>query len=188
MAKGSNIGAVIFLAILALGGLGLSGYMFINDQFLGGDEHTHDLIPHEHEGYELVAVWEQISGSGNDFYLNVSYNQLPQNEFCGLTDGNTTFNLTQKGWYRFAIQTTWNSLLATEDYSLAVEKNEIETAKIMYLFDPPEIYWSMNLVHYVYSDGDDLFRFFCQSFNFDSFGISPSIKDNQIVLEYIEDI
>ena len=95
MAKGGNIGAIVILSILALGGLGLSGYMFVEDQFLGGNEyvsdHDHDLIPHEHEMYTLVGVWEDLGGSGTEF--NVSYQdiQVNQSEYFSLSTLTTRY-------------------------------------------------------------------------------------------------
>ena len=49
----NNKGAVVFLAILALAGLGLSGYMFVNDAFLGGSSQEQGTM-------KLVALWDDL--------------------------------------------------------------------------------------------------------------------------------
>ena len=104
MAKGNKTGAIVILAILALGGLGLSAYMFIEDQFLGGNEYVPD---HEHDyedkSYKLVGLWDELDGVGDNFNISFSHNITAENEYVTLTGG-TTFNLTQQGWYKFTIR------------------------------------------------------------------------------------
>jgi hypothetical protein len=102
MAKGGNTGAVIFLAIIAVAGLGLSGYMFISDQFFGGDEST---FPGD---LRLVAIWDDLdenltnnplhSTSSNwliafddEMYLDTNYVS---------TVNNTAFYLSVPGIYK----------------------------------------------------------------------------------------
>lgn len=42
IANGGKTAAIVILSIISLGELGLSGYMFVEDQFLGGNEYIPD--------------------------------------------------------------------------------------------------------------------------------------------------
>ncbi len=180
MAKGSNTGAFVILTILALGGLGLSGYMFVRDQFFGG---TEDSL----EGYQLIAVWEKLTefGTNDDFYLNLSENQLTQSDYFTLTSG-TNLTLNHPGWYRISIRTIWSSLAGTNNYVFNLEKNGATSASLIYLSAPSDTYYTINLVVYVHSDGNDYFHFNSYSTAADAFSIASNQNYNQFVLEFIE--
>jgi hypothetical protein len=180
MAKGSNAGAFIVLAILALGGLGLSGYMFINDRFFGGDEPLPD-------NDQIIAVWNKLteSGSNSNFYLNLSENQLNQSEYFILTGG-TNLTLNHPGWYRITIRTIWSSLSSATNYVFNVEKNGATSDSLVYLSAPQETYYTINLFDYVYSDGNDYFQFNCYNGAADAFSIASNQNYNQFILEFIE--
>ena len=178
MAKGNKSGAIIILAIISLGALGLSGYVFINDQFFGGNEQ---------QGNELIAVWESITGStGNLFYVNFSDNQLDQSDYFTSTPGITNITLVQKGWYRFTIHLVLGDLLSTDTYALSLWKNGALHEYLDYQHFPQEVYRTISTVAYVYSDGTDYFQFRCEAFGLDNFYILGTQTNNKATLEFLE--
>ncbi len=184
MAKGSNIGAIIILAILALGGLGLSGYMFIEDKFLGGNEY----VPyHEHESYQLVGLWNSLSGSGDVFNLTFTANETNDNNYVTLTGG-TIFNLTQQGWYKFTIATILINLATTDYYYVRSFRNEVVSELIGYIHNPAETGGYLFMEYYTYSDGDDLIYFTCGSSLGDSFSITGNNNYNHAWVEYAGEV
>lgn len=181
MAKGSKTGAVVILGILAVAGLGLSGYMFINDQFLGENEHTH-------EGNELLAIWEFFGGNGADYYIYFQDNQLPQSEYFNMTDSNTTLNLNYRGWYRLTIRTAWTGLSVADNYYFLLTRNGLSYVNIYNLNGPTDTTEMIDQTVYVHSDGDDAFRFHCYSAGVDVFSLASNQYYNQMTLEYVEDV
>ncbi|MBN2157034.1 MAG: hypothetical protein JW776_13405 [Candidatus Lokiarchaeota archaeon] len=110
----NNKGAIIFLAILAIAGLGLSGYMFVNDTFLGGDDHTHET-----EGLKLVALWEDLDENlvNNPLYTTVS-NFLIEYEDQIVLETNyvnvinsTRFSLIVPGLYKINLAVVFGGIL-----------------------------------------------------------------------------
>lgn len=179
MANGKKIGAFVILSILALGGLGLSGYMFIEDLLLGKHPQVHD-----YEGYQMVAVWEELHGTGSAFNLSLDDMTLNYTEFFSLTDDNVSLTLEQRGWYKFTFITTWTSLDSLNTYYFRVHKNENIIGYAGTFTNPQETIRSLNLVYYVYSVGNDTFRFHCHSSGADVFSVATNQDFNQVVLEY----
>ncbi|MHA1110797.1 MAG: hypothetical protein ACTSRE_06815 [Promethearchaeota archaeon] len=177
MAKGNNTGAIVILAILALGGLGLSGYMFVEDRFLGGDEH---------DAYKLIGVWENLEGSGTDFNITFQNPQYQNNEYFSLSTTNTTFNLLLEGWYKLTISTTWTSLDPTEVYRAYVMKNGVTHSAIFEMWHPAEIQMKLDVELYLYSNSTDSYHIHCYESGFtDPFGLATNQIFNTAYLEYI---
>jgi hypothetical protein len=174
MAKGSNTGAIVILAILALGGLGLSGYLFIDDLFLGGDESN-----------KLVAVWEELTGTGDDFNITFNDNQITANNYATLSNANTSISLNEVGWYKLTITTVWISLDSGNFYFMKIIKNGIPTDNPAYSGYPQESTLAISVVYFVFSDGDDIYTLNCQSNAGDSFSISANQVYNQMTLEFV---
>ncbi len=174
MAKGSNTAAIVILAILALGGLGLSGYMFINDQFFGGDETN-----------LLLAVYEESYGSGISFNISFGVNQLNPSEYFTLSADNETFTFHHEGWYKFTFNTYWTGLLPTDGYVLGVYKNGVVVEHPGYVTNAADSIYALNLEYYLHCDVDDSIYFKCNSVYGDSFSMPGEHSYDQIILEYI---
>lgn len=174
MANGKNTGAFIILAILALGGLGLSGYMFIKDQFIGGSDSN-----------LLIGVWEETYGSGISFNISFGENQLDQSAYFTLSVDNETFTMNHEGWYKFTFNTYWTGLTSPEYYYFGAYKNGVLVEYPGYVADPLDTIYVLNLVYYVYSDGDDSIYFQCDSYFGDSFSMPGSHSYDQAILEYL---
>ncbi len=135
----------------------------------------------------LLAVWEDISGVGGNFYLEFSNNQLNTTEFYTMSEGNTSITLTQSGWYKFSFNILISGLVSPETYQLVAEKNGGVYEALLYLVDPPAPYWTVVANCYLLSDGNDIFKFRCFS-SFDTFTVNPNQNYNQVSLEYVEEI
>ena len=181
MAKGGNTGAIVILSILALGGLGLSGYMFVEDQFLGGNEYVPD---HEHGMYTLVGAWDELDGSGTDFNISYQDIQLNQSEYFSLNAANDTFTLLQEGWYKLTVCTTFTSLIAPNTYRGIVYENG---AMSHGLFDIEPVIdtFPMNIIYYVYSVGNKTVHINCFSIGGDSYSVAGNDLYNAAFLEYL---
>ncbi len=181
MAKGGNVAGFVILSILALGGLGLSGYMFIDNEFLGGS-----LPYHEHESHKLVAVWDGLNGVGTEFNVSFSDIQLNNSDYFTMDSNNETITLDVRGWYKVTIITTWISLDVTNKYYFRYHRNgEIEGFP-GYLEYPEEATVSLSISYYIYSVGNDTTYFHCHSSLADSFGLAANQGYNQAILEYCD--
>jgi len=184
MAKGNNIGAVVILAILALGGLGLSGYMFIEDRFLGGNEYVPD---HDHEyedkSYKLVGLWDSLSGTGDAFNITFASNKTAENGYVTLTGG-TTFDLTQQGWYKFTIVAIFINLDPADYYYTRSYRNGAISEMAGYIHYPQSDGAYLNMESYVYSEGNTSIYFTCAAAFGDSFSITGNNYYNHAWLEY----
>ncbi len=133
----------------------------------------------------IVAIWENVSGSGDDFYLNISENQLTHTEYSSLADANTSINLLQTGWYKFNLKFILGGLLPTDSYEFTALKNGALLEGLYYIPGPQSTFWTVNVVLYVLSDGDDVINFRWYSHDYDTFSVAINQAFNQIVLEYV---
>lgn len=79
--KGVGLFMVAIIASAAAAGIGV--YSIVNNS----------------SDSKIVAIWDDVSGSGDDFFLNISDNQINNRDYCYLADGNTRVILTKIGWY-----------------------------------------------------------------------------------------
>lgn len=190
MVKGNNGAAIVILAILALGGFGMSGYMVVKDVILGGIEyvpdHDHDLIPHEHDMYKLVAVWEEPDGAtSDDFNISLRENQLAPNNYFTLTNLDKSITLNQEGWYKFTFNTMWTGLTPTDYYYFGVYKNGMLDGYAVLLSNHPDTDYNIDEVYLVYSEGNATFNFRCYSGLGDIFSLITFYDFSRIYLEYV---
>ncbi|MHA1110798.1 MAG: hypothetical protein ACTSRE_06820 [Promethearchaeota archaeon] len=171
MADRKGIGLLLVSVFASASALGIGVYSVVNDSSDSG----------------IVAIWENVSGNGDNFYLIIGDNQFNNSEYFSITDGNTSITLTQIGWYRFTIRLVWYSLVPTDSYYLVLEKNGGLEDALIYVDNPQSSYWTVCAISFVYSDGDDAFKFRCYSSS-DSFGIASNQNFNEVVLEYVEEI
>jgi len=122
MAKGT--GSVIFLTIIAVAGLGLSGYMFVSD-FLSKDEV--EVQPN----MRLVALWNNLAknkinnpshGSDSDFLLefsNITYLDLTYVNVIN----STRFTFSIAGLYKINFNVILSDLQPSNTYWLILLRN-----------------------------------------------------------------
>jgi hypothetical protein len=120
MAKGNNTGAIVFIAILAVAALGLSGYTFVKDQFFT-----------QPEGLKLVALWDDLDENLTNPLHSYDYNFLIEYEDSKVLDTN----------YVDAINSTRFSLRVPGFYKINIE------VVLAGLIDPGAIYWVELLVN-----------------------------------------
>ena len=174
MADRKRNGLVLVALIIGASGLGIGTYSFIK------------LTQHDNSDNNLLALWETITGTGTSFFLNFSDNQVNQSEFFSMTDGNTSIALTNIGWYKFTLTLVLIDLSPIDYYQIAVVKNTVVQEFIFYIDDPQSLFWMVQTTYYMFSDGDDIFKFWCMAF--DSFSVTLTQSYNHASLEYVEDI
>ena len=128
MSKGGNKGAVIFLAILAVASLGLSSYMFVEDNFLGGNEYVPE---HEHdydftEGFRLVALWEDLDGNftGPSSYFPIEFHNhtILDTDYVSVLS-ETQFFLPLEGIYKITLNAIFTELTTNAFYIIYLTRN-----------------------------------------------------------------
>jgi len=167
-----GIGLMMVSFFVSASALGISVYSAVNN----GSEPN------------IVAVWEDISGSGENFYLIISNNQINNSDYCSLADGNTSIILTKSGCYRFTLKFTLGSLTSTDAYEFVALKNGVTHEGLFYIDTPEYTFLSVNIILFVLSDGDDAIKFRWYTHDYDTFAISNNPAFNQIVLEFVEEI
>lgn len=121
MAKGSNTGAVIFLAILAVAGLGLSGYMF-----------TMDLLSKNEEfgNLKLVALWDYLEANfdtpthatTSNFLVAYDEQVVLDTKYVNVVN-ETRFLLPTSGIYKINLNVLLNPVTAGEVYWVVLLAN-----------------------------------------------------------------
>lgn len=198
MANANKTGGIAILAILALCGLGLSGYMFVEDRFLGGEEYLtqedlndyvteEDLIDYVTEDdldvYKLVGAWDNLEGSGTVFNLTLLDRELHLMEYFSINLANDTITLLHEGWYKFTLLTTWVNLDSTAYYRATGFKNGIQDYSKEFQ-KPSATTLGFEFTYYVYSNGTD--SIFMQGYSTsDSFGVAANSAYNAAYLEYL---
>ena len=193
MSKGGNKGAVFFFAILAVASLGLSGYMFVDDQFLGGNEYVPE---HEHEydfteGFRLVALWEDLDGN---FTAPTGYFPIEFHNHTVLdTDYVSVFSETQfflplEGIYKITLNILITELTASSFYLIYLQRNatqvgNFEAFETGSTLDTPHQYVSSTL--YVNGTGNINDVYIIYALSSANFWYGPKLQlNNQLAIEY----
>ncbi len=118
-----NKGAVIFLAIIAVGALGLSSYMF-----------TMDLLaepPVEEPSYILVGLWDQLTQNtadnpshqwDNNFLVEFADNIVLNPTYLN-NISNTRFGFNVAGIYKISLKVLFNGLVAGQTCWIHLQRN-----------------------------------------------------------------
>ncbi len=78
--------------------------MFVDDYFLGGNEHEHDFD--FNEGYQLVALWDALDAnttSPSSYFLIEFHDQLILDTNYVDTNSETEFTLSMEGIYKITL-------------------------------------------------------------------------------------
>jgi len=184
--SGRSAGMVL-LGIIALGGLGLSGYMFLKYEFLSPTNDS-ELI--------LVGLWDNLNentdyapyDSGDDFLLSLNQISLNDSNYVSVSSGNTRFVLKQAGLYKITLNVLFQTIENGSLYFVYLRKNgniERLMARIVIWGNPsPTNYYAKSSL-YVNSNGKDYFEINCKSYYGLPFSVSGSNQYNQLSIEYV---
>lgn len=118
MAKGNNKGAVIFLAIISIAALSLSGYLLLTD-LLSGNVNTNE----EPENFKLVALWDNLNENTSYAPYNTDRNFLVEyfdemvlNTEYVTVHNNTKFSFSKMGLYRINLNILFEGIINTAGY------------------------------------------------------------------------
>ena len=183
MAKGT--GAVVFLAIIAVAGLGLSGYMF-----------TMDLIQGKNEEYELVALWEDLKQNKVD---NPSYN-TDSNFLIEFDDNiifnptyvnnisNTRFGFNVAGMYKISLKVLFNGLIADQTCWIYIRRNNTAIGYFtrIDMGNPVESqFYQVDATIYINATTDVYYEINPYS-SWDFWHVGPTLADfNHLSIEYL---
>ncbi|MHA1453763.1 MAG: hypothetical protein ACTSRD_12955 [Promethearchaeota archaeon] len=188
----NNKGAVIVLAILAIAGLGLSGYMFVNDTFLGGNE-----FEHEHQTLKLVALWNHLTeNTENNPLHSLDYNFLIEYQEAMVIDTNyvnvineTRFTLSTAGLYKVNLNVMYEYIDPGATYWTVLLQNNTEFEYLDYFITPTPVYDNTHFTtisFYINSTGDDsYYEFNARCNGVLHFEIYSSSDYNQLSIEYL---
>lgn len=178
MPQGNGNAFGIIAILIGASGLGLGLYSILGDQ----DPIQIGTLQ------KVVGLWETIeSPTAASYYLEFDDIQINESDYFNLTAGGTNLTLTQPGWYRLNIRFLWTGLSGAQSYFFRLYKNSSILHELDYVQFPPNQYRAVDKTVYVYSDGDDVFSFFCITSSV-AHSISPNQENNQFVLEYVKDI
>ena len=204
MPNGKNTAFFIIALVIGAAGIGMGAYSIIRYEVIegpqglqgdpgldgidgiDGDDGTDGDDGVDGTIDNLVAVWENVTGSGTSFKLTLGDIQVNNSEFFHMTDSNTTVHLDQEGWYRFTLRFAWNSLeLSLHAYYLQVYKNLSPTMDLVRVENPYTAFYCYYGTVLVHSNGmSDFYHFLCSTTS-DSFSVYTEQSWNQVVLEYV---
>lgn len=191
----SNVFGIIAI-IIGASGLGLGAFSIVNFQIVEGPQGSPGLDGVDggngvdgKDGINgtldnLVAIWESMHGGpALAYFIGFDDIKLNISEYFSLSVSNTSLNLNKPGWYRFTLRFLWDSLIGGNFYYLEIQKNGVLLESLDRAVGL-DSYYIINKVVYVYSDGNDFFRFRCWSTG-PLFGIDSDQGYNQFVIEYV---
>jgi hypothetical protein len=182
-----SIGTII-LGIIAIAGLGLSGFMFIKDNI---------LFPVSDTGLVLVGLWDDLDrntdyasyNTNSTWLIEFRDSLLNNSNYVTVSRNNTRFVLSP-GLYKITLSFIFSSMAQGEGYAISLIRTgstdhfladhyHNETAIIN-----GEYYASCSSV-FVQGNGVDYFDIKCASIYGDSFDLGND-KYNQLSIEYIK--
>jgi hypothetical protein len=193
MSNGKSYALIIISLIIGTLGAGMGIYSALNFAVIEGpqgdpgEDGLDGLDGVNGTINNVVGVWESIEGGPFfEFELNFSDNRVTESGYFTLDQG-VNLTLTKTGWYRFNIKFRWIDLSSTYTYMFYIMKNSGVEHNLVYLDKPIDTYEVVDTYAYVYSDGDDYFRFFCADLAAtDSTYVDSGQSFNQFVLEYVK--
>ncbi|KKL96217.1 hypothetical protein LCGC14_1846690 [marine sediment metagenome] len=178
------------LGIIAFGGLGLSGYMFLKYEFLS------PMTPTQDSGLILVGLWDDLSrntdytpwDSTGTWLLEFRNSPLNDSNYISVSNGNTHFVLIKEGYYKITLTLRLDSLDANAQYAVDLLKNGSVVsifAQFAISANPSQDYYPIQSSLYVYGNGVDYFAIVCNNAGDPSFTISEFNIYNQLSIEYV---
>ena len=181
---------MVLLGIIALAGLGLSGYMFVKDEFLSPTTPTKD------SGLILVGLWDDLDynadyapwNTTSDWLLEFSNSLFNDSNYISVSNGNTHFVLLKTGVYKITLTILLYTLDADTIYWVYLRRNgafDHAFERISISANPYDSYYQVQSSLYVYGNGVDSFVINCYNTVSDAFLVSSSDAYNQLSIEYV---
>lgn len=180
-------GAVVFLAIIAVAGLGLSGYLLVDDLFLGGDEY---------EGLKLVGLWNYLEKNvdtpqhslDHDFLIAYSEGSSIDENYVNVIN-ETRFTLPISGLYKITLNVMFEYIDPGETYAVALLQNNAVYEWLDYFETANPIVENFHFTKisfYVNSTGgDSYYEFNSVCTNPVDFQVYPTSDYNQLFIEFL---
>jgi len=179
-------GAIVFIGILVLGGLGVSGGVFLNYRLR--EENSDEL--------QLVGLWDDLEqNTENNPKHNADSNFLI--EWLSLQEINgsyiaetnhTRFNLLVPGLYKISLRVLFSSLVGAESYNVALSINGISQVFFERFASatpfPDESFFSTSSIYISNMNSATYFEIYAYSVMGDQFIILPD-PSNQLSIEYV---
>jgi len=182
-------GGLVFLSIMTIAALGLSGYLLVDKFFISPG----NLITNR--GATLVGLWDQLektpdgSVSGSGWYVNFTQEVHLDTSHVEVSLNNSQFRLRDIGIYRITLTALlldcdpssnhWIVLTINGTFSHFLERTSISA-------NPDDTFWFVSSTIYVNSSGQDLYRFYCYSYDDpNGFRIYSEATFNQLAIEFM---
>ncbi len=156
MKNGKGMVALSMISLLiGASGLGIGLYTYKNfstvqgPQGPPGDDGTDGI-----DGTldNLVAVWDQLSGSGTDFNFTLLGITFNRSEYFELTDTYRKITLIEEGWYRFSLKCFFTNINPGNNYSCSLYRNDERIERFWFSETPTGTNYHMcNAIIYTYS-------------------------------------
>jgi len=180
----------VLLGIIALAGIGLSGYMFVKYEFLS------PITPTKDSGLILVGLWDDLYSNADyapwnttdDWLLAFHNSPLNDSNYISVSNGNTHFVLVKTGFYKITLTILLYTLNADTTYWVYLRRNgDFDHAfeRISISANPSASYYQVQSSLYVYGNGVDSFVINCYNSLSASFTVSSSQFYNQLSIEYV---
>ncbi len=182
--------SMVLLGIIAIGGLSLSGYMFMRYEFLS------PITPTNDSGLILVGLWNNLNmnldytpyDSLNNFLLEFYESPFNDSTYVSVSNGNTRFVLKQAGFYKITLNLQFAGISPSSVYKMYLRRNgviEREFERIAISANPKDDVYYTESSLYVYGNRTDYFVINCFSGDDASFFVTATNQYNQLMIEYV---
>lgn len=189
--SGRSAGMVL-LGIIALAGVGMSGYMLLKYEFINPS------TPSEDSGLILVGLWGDLDRSmdyppwdeTDNWLLSLGDNQFNDSSYISCSNQNTNFILLKPGFYKITLTLQLSSLQSGTEYKVELQRNSFTDQMLERLVlsdNPGSSQYRIQSSLYVYGNGIDYFQINCFSSVGDpSFSVETTWDYyNQLSIEYV---
>ena len=184
-------GAIILIGIIAIGALGFSGYIFVDNTFLS----TAPPDSPPDSGLTLVGLWDDLVKNkefapfttDSSWLIEFDNNQFNNSNYISISNNNTSFKLLKEGYYKITLLLLLNDVDASEVYWTYFIRNGLFDhclARVAISDNPGSSYHQIESSIYVKSTGLDNFSIRCYSTGSDAFEIGHLQNFNQLSIEY----
>lgn len=202
MSSKGKVGALTILAlIIGVSGLGVGVFSAIRFQTVQGPIGPEGPQgPTGNDGTDgtdgidgtldnLVGFWASMNQTNFGLEYNITFhdNRFIDANYVSMSD-NENFGLLQEGWYRITVSFWWDGLNITgpDAYGLWVTRNGMDYYLMEAIENPTALFYRVNSVAYIYSDGNDVFNLYCYSIYDTFYAIDVDQPPlTQFVIEFI---
>ena len=189
--SGRSAGMVL-LGIIALAGVGMSGYMLLKYEFISPSTPSGD------SGLILVGLWDDLDTSmdyppwdeANNWLLKLKDNQFNDSSYISCSNQNTNFILLKPGFYKITLTLLLSDLQASSAYFVELQRNSFTDhilERVVLSANPGSSKYRIQSSLYVYGNGIDYFQINCFcSVGDPSFSVDATWDYyNQLSIEYV---